>query len=85
MRVPFERYQHLVNMVAEKSKEGLSEQTADYISALGRFEGYTPAVTKEMEIYGHWVDVVLQMLSREDSIPFDCDNIVAALQKGRLG
>ena len=77
----FERYQHLVNMVAEKSKEGLSEQTADYISALGRFEGYTPAVTKEMEIYGHWVDVVLQMLSREDSIPFDCDNIVAALQE----
>ena len=77
----FERYQLLVNIVAEKSKEGLSEQTTDYISALGRFEGYTPAVTKEMEIYGHWLDVVLQMLSREEPIPFDCDNIVTALQE----
>ena len=77
----FEQYQLLVNMVAEKSEEGLSEQTTDYISALGRFEGYTPAVTKEMEIYGHWVDVTLQMLSREEPIPFDCDNIVTALQE----
>lgn len=77
----FEQYQLLVNMVAEKSEEGLSEQTTDYISALGRFEGYTPAVTKEMEIYGHWVDVTLQRLSREEPIPFDCDNIVTALQE----
>lgn len=77
----FEQYQLLVNMVAEKSEEGLSEQTTDYISALGRFEGYAPAVTKEMEIYGHWVDVTLQRLSREEPIPFDCDNIVTALQE----
>ena len=77
----FGKYQHLVNMVAEESKEGLSEQTTDYISTLGRFEGYTPAVTKEMEIYGHWVDVVLQMLSREDPIPFDCNSVVTALQE----
>jgi hypothetical protein len=77
----FKRYQHLVNTVVKERKEGLSEQTTDYISLLDRFEGYTPAVTKEMEIYGHWVDVVLQMLSREDTIPFDCDSIVAALQE----
>lgn len=57
------------------------KERKDYISLLDRFEGYTPAVTKEMEIYGHWVDVVLQMLSREDTIPFDCDSIVAALQE----
>lgn len=68
-------------MVAEESEEGLSEQTTDYISTLGRFEGYTPAVTKEMEIYGHWVDVVLQMLSREDPIPFDCNSVETALQE----
>lgn len=77
----FGKYQQLVNMVAEESEEGLSEQTTDYISTLGRFEGYTPAVTKEMEIYGHWVDVVLQMLSREDPIPFDCNSVVTALQE----
>lgn len=74
----FKKFQHLVNMVA---KDGLSKQTTGYISALERYEGYTSAVTKEMEIYGHWVDVVLQMLSREDTIPFDCDSIVAALQE----
>ena len=77
----FGKYQHLVNMVAEESEGGLSAQTTDYISTLGRFEGYTPAVTKEMEIYGHWVDVVLQMLSREDPIPFDCNSVVTALQE----
>ena len=42
----FEKYQHLVNLVAEN---GLSTQTTGYISALDRYEGYEPAVTKEME------------------------------------
>lgn len=74
----FGKYQHLVNLVAEN---GLSTQTTGYISALDRYEGYEPAVTKEMEAHGYLMDVVLQMLARKEPIPFGRDDVVDTLQE----
>lgn len=73
----FDEYQHLINQIAP---QGFGKETAERISKIDRYEGYTVETAQCLWANEFYIDYVLITLSQGLEIPYETEEIINEIQ-----
>lgn len=73
----FNAYQSLINQIAP---QGIGKETAERISELDWYEGYSPEVAKCLLENGFSIDYVLLTLCQDQEIAYEKEEVISAIQ-----